>query len=131
NQQGNAGLNALDLRGLGTERTLALVNSRRRVPAMPGTSAIDVSTIPVGLVERVEVITGGASALYGADAVAGVTNFILKRNFQGVQASGSYGASTRGDLGGYDVDILAGTNFADGRGNLTGFVAYSDHSDTV
>lgn len=99
-------MNALDLRGLGTERTLVLVNGRRRVPAMPGSSAVDVSVIPAGLVERGEVITGGASALYGADAVAGVANFILKKDFDGFEFSGMYSGSTRGDLTGYDADIL-------------------------
>lgn len=131
NQEGNAGIESLDLRGMGTERTLALVNGRRRVAAMPGTSAIDIATIPTGLVERVEVITGGASALYGADAVAGVVNFKLRDDFQGLQANGSYSGSTRGDLDGYDLDILAGRNFADDRGNVTFFAAYSDHPDTV
>lgn len=129
NQQGNAGLNALDLRGLGTERTLVLVNGRRRVPAMPGSSAVDVSAVPAGLVERVEVITGGASALYGADAVAGVANFILKKDFDGFEFSGMYSGSFRGDLTGYDADILYGKNFHDGRGNVTGFASYSNHTD--
>jgi outer membrane receptor for ferrienterochelin and colicin len=75
--QSHPGLNALDLRGLGTKRTLVLVNGRRHVPGAPGTSAVDISTIPAGLVDRIVVITGGASAQYGADAVAGVANFIL------------------------------------------------------
>lgn len=131
NLQGNAGLNALDLRGLGTDRTLVLVNGRRRVPAMPGTSAVDVSTIPPNLVERVEVITGGASALYGADAVAGVTNFILKKDYEGVDSSFRYGASTRGDLDSYDFDFLYGTNFAEDRGNVTLFAAYGNQPGTI
>ena len=129
NQQGNAGLNALDLRGLGTHRTLVLVNGRRRVPAVPGSSAVDVSAIPTQLVERVEVITGGASALYGADAVAGVANFILKKDFDGLAFNGTYSGSTRGDLTGYDASLLLGRNFGDGRGNITGFLNYSDHTD--
>lgn len=131
NQLGNAGLNALDLRGLGTERTLVLVNGRRRVPAMPGSSAVDVSAIPAGLVERVEVITGGASALYGADAVAGVANFILKDDFDGLQFSSMYSDSSRGDMPGYSADILWGRNFADGRGNVTAFGAYNSDNGTV
>src|SRR5690606_30999126 len=97
NQQGNAGLNALDLRGLGTERTLVLVNGRRRVPAMPGSSAVDISAIPAALVQRVDVITGGASALYGAGAVAGVANFILKQDYEGLEFTGTYSGPTRGD----------------------------------
>lgn len=121
NLAGNAGINALDLRGLGTQRTLVLVDSRRQVPAIPGTSAVDVSNIPSALVERVEVVTGGASALYGADAVAGVANFILKRDYQGVETNVRYSGSTRGDLDTYGIDVLAGTNFASGRGNVTLF----------
>lgn len=131
NQQGNAGLNALDLRGLGAERTLVLVNGRRRVPAMPGSSAVDISAIPAALVQRVDVITGGASALYGADAVAGVANFILKQDYEGLEFTGTYSGSTRGDLAGYDASILAGRNFHDNRGNVTLFGSYSQHNDTV
>lgn len=131
NLAGNAGVNALDLRGLGTERTLVLVDSRRRVPAIPGTSAVDISTIPSSLVERVEIVTGGASALYGADAVAGVANFILKKDFEGIDASAQYGASTRGDMDEYNFDILAGRNFADGRGNVTVYGFYQTSPSTV
>lgn len=131
NLLGNAGLNALDLRGLGTQRTLVLVNGRRHVPAIPGTSAVDISTIPANLVERVEIVTGGASALYGADAVAGVANFILKKNFQGIDSTFRYGASTRGDMDDYSFDFLAGTNFADDRGNATLFAFYEGAPSTV
>ena len=131
NQRGNAGLNALDLRGLGTHRTLVLVNGRRRVPAMPGSSAVDVSAVPTALVERFEVITGGASALYGADAVAGVANFILKDDFEGFETNASYSNSTRGDMAGYNADFLYGRNFHDGRGNATVFGSYNNSTDTV
>ncbi len=131
NQSGNAGINALDLRGLGTERTLVLVNGRRRVASMPGSSAVDISALPTNLVERVDIITGGASALYGADAVAGVANFILKKDFEGIEANARYGLSTRGDLGGYDLDLIYGKNFAGGRGNFTLFGSYSNSPDQV
>lgn len=131
NQQGNAGLNALDLRGLGTERTLVLVNGRRRVPAMPGSSAVDISAIPAALVQRVDVITGGASALYGADAVAGVANFILKQDYEGLEFTGTYSGSTRGDMQGYDASLLMGRNFHDNRGNISLFGSYSLHDNTV
>lgn len=131
NLGGNAGLNALDLRGLGTHRTLVLVNGRRRVPAIPGTSAVDVSAIPAALIQRFEVITGGASALYGADAVAGVANFILKQDYEGLEASAMYSGSTRGDMPGYNADILYGKNFHDGRGNFTVFGSYNNYTDTV
>lgn len=131
NLAGNAGINALDLRGMGTQRTLVLVDGHRQVPSIPGTSAVDVSNIPSSLVERVEVITGGASALYGADAVSGVANFILKKDFQGVEASARYGGSTRGDLHSYSADVLAGTNFADSRGNVTFYGFYEKQPGTV
>ena len=131
NLLGNAGLNALDLRGLGTERTLVLVDGRRRVPAIPGTAAVDISTVPSNLVQRIEVITGGASALYGADAVAGVANFIRKEDYEGIDTSWRYGGSARGDLHSYSGDILLGSNFADGRGNLTAFAFYQRMPGTV
>ena len=131
NLNGNAGINALDLRGLGTQRTLVLVDGRRHVPAIPGTSAVDVSTIPSSLVERVEVLTGGASALYGADAVAGVANFILKKNFHGIEADARYGNSNYGDFATYDASITAGKNFAEGRGNITVYGFYEREPDRV
>lgn len=125
------GMNALDLRGLGTKRTLVLVSGRRHVPGAPGSAAVDISTIPSSLVERVEVITGGASALYGADAVAGVANFILKKNFEGIDANVRYGNSSRNDMPSYDVDLLYGKNFADGKGNFTLFGYYGVSDGTV
>ncbi|TCM35420.1 MULTISPECIES: TonB-dependent receptor domain-containing protein [unclassified Novosphingobium] len=131
NLAGNAGVNALDLRGLGTQRTLVLVDGRRQVAAIPGTSAVDLSNIPSSLVQRVEVITGGASALYGADAVAGVANFILKKDFEGVEANTRYSASTRGDMDTYGFDLLAGANFADHRGNVTLYGFFENTPGTV
>lgn len=113
---GTAGLGLLDLRGMGTSRTLVLVNGRRHVGASPGSSAVDVNTIPVEWIERVEVITGGASAVYGADAVAGVVNFIMKTSFDGMELRGQRGIA---DEGGFDrsfVSFSAGSDFADGRG---------------
>ncbi|MFC0684071.1 TonB-dependent receptor domain-containing protein [Novosphingobium clariflavum] len=131
NLAGNAGINALDLRGMGTQRTLVLVDGRRQVAAIPGTSAVDLSNIPSSLVQRVEVITGGASALYGADAVAGVANFILKKDFSGIEANTRYSASTRGDMDTYGFDMLAGANFADHRGNVTLYGFYENTPGTV
>jgi outer membrane receptor protein involved in Fe transport len=117
---GTAGLNLLDLRGLGTQRTLVLVNGRRHVGSDVLNNAVspDVNTIPTDLVERVDVVTGGNSAIYGSDAIAGVVNFILKRNFEGVQIRGQGGVSKYGDAGSYFVSATAGTNFADDRGNI-------------
>lgn len=116
---GNPGINALDLRGMGVQRTLTLVDGRRQVPSIPGTSGVDLSMIPSSLVERVEVVTGGASALYGADAVNGVANFILKRDFDGLEANVRYGNSSRWDMPSVTVDGLFGKNFAENRGNFT------------
>lgn len=131
NLAGNAGINALDLRGMGTQRTLVLVDGRRQVPAIPGTSAVDLSNVPSSLVERVEVVTGGASALYGADAVAGVANFVLKKDFQGIDSNFRYGQSTRDDMRSYGFDLLAGTNFAEGRGNVTAFAFYDNQPESI
>ncbi|MCD9088585.1 TonB-dependent receptor [Stenotrophomonas sp. SY1] len=116
---GNVGINALDLRGMGVQRTLTMVDGRRQVPSIPGTSGVDVSMLPASLIERVEVMTGGASALYGADAVNGVVNFILKRDFEGLNANVRYSNSSRGDMPNFNGDVLFGRNFADNRGNFT------------
>ena len=112
---GTAGLNLLDLRGLGTARTLVLVNGRRHVTAQPGTpTSVDVNTIPVDLLERVDVVTGGNSAIYGSDAVAGVVNFVLKRDFEGLRVRAQGGVTGRGDRGTYLVPtILAGKTVAE------------------
>ncbi|NCZ60895.1 MAG: TonB-dependent receptor, partial [Betaproteobacteria bacterium] len=82
---GSDGRASVDLRGLGSNRTLLLINGRRVVPSSLG-GIVDTNTIPLSLLERVDVVTGGASAVYGADAVSGVVNFITKRNFSGVEA---------------------------------------------
>ena len=113
------GTNVLNLRGLGSARTLTLIDGRRSVAGVEGSAAVDVSSIPSALVERVEVLTGGASAVYGADAVTGVVNFILKDDFEGLEVNGFLGANE--DLNGeqYSIDLLAGSNFDNGRGNIT------------
>ena len=115
---GTAGVNFLDLRGLGITRTLVLVNGRRHITASIGDFIVDTNTIPSDLIDRVDVVTGGSSAVYGSDAVAGVVNFILKRNFTGIKINGQAGISSRGDRGIYFVSGTAGTNFAEGRGNV-------------
>ncbi|HVF94465.1 MAG TPA: TonB-dependent receptor, partial [Sphingomonas sp.] len=115
---GATGVNLLNLRNLGTQRTLVLVDGRRHVAGLPGTAAVDVSTIPTDLVERVDVTTGAASAIYGADAVSGVVNFALKRNFAGLTARAQNGVSEYGDGGSRLVAVTAGKNFADDRGNI-------------
>jgi outer membrane receptor protein involved in Fe transport len=123
-----AGLNMLDLRGLGINRTLVLENGRRHVPGASFSSAVDVNSIPKDLIERVDVVTGGSSAVYGSDAIAGVVNFILKRDFKGLQLRSQYGLSEHGDAGQTLVSALAGTNLAGGRGNLTASFEFA-HSD--
>ncbi len=115
---GTTGLNILDLRGLGTSRTLTLVNGRRHVTASAGDFQVDVNTIPFELLERVDVVTGGSSAVYGSDAIAGVVNFVLKRDFEGIEFSGQAGISERGDNARYSISGAFGQNFADGRGNI-------------
>ena len=111
-----------DLRGLGASRTLVLVDGNRYVPqiytAFDGYQ-VDLNQVPPLLVDRIEVVTGGASAQWGSDAVAGVVNVILKKDFEGLEFDIQGGISDRGDNESYRVAALAGTNFADGRGNIT------------
>ncbi len=125
---GGAGLNLTNLRNLGTERTLVLVDGRRHVSSVPGTQAIDINSIPSDLVERVDVLTGGTSAVYGADAVTGVVNFITKRNFEGLTARAQAGITDQGDAGQRLFAITAGRNFAGGRGNIA--IAYEHASES-
>ncbi len=113
------GVNFLDLRNLGSSRTLVLVDGKRHVAGYPGSAAVDINTIPTDLVERVDVLTGGVSAIYGADGVSGVVNFILKKDFEGLRLRAQNGISQRGDAGERFVSAIAGKNFADGRGNIT------------
>ena len=116
---GQAGLNLLDLRGLGTNRTLVLVNGRRHVAGQFDTAAVDINAIPTDLIERVDVLTGAASAVYGADGVSGVVNFILRRDFDGIAARSQFGVSSRGDAANRFASVIAGRNFAGSRGNVT------------
>jgi outer membrane receptor protein involved in Fe transport len=118
---GIAGLNLLDLRGLAPKRTLVLVNGRRHVGADVTSSASvpDVNTIPADLIDRVDIVTGGNSAVYGSDAIAGVVNFILRRDFNGVQVRAQGAEAAAGFGTSYYGSILAGHNFAGGRGNIT------------
>ncbi len=119
------GQGVLNLRGLGANRTLVLVNGRRHVSGVAGAQAVDVSSIPVALIERVETLTGGASSLYGSDAVTGVVNFVLKDDFEGLEANVQTGLSSEGDAFRINADLTWGTNFADGRGNFVVSGAYS------
>jgi outer membrane receptor protein involved in Fe transport len=123
---GTAGLSLLDLRGLGTTRTLVLVNGRRHVTAVPGSLQVDVNTIPVDLLDRVDVVTGGNSAVYGSEAIAGVVNFVLRRDFEGFRIRGQAGVSHYGDRGNQFVSAIAGRNFFDGRLNVAVHAEYSN-----
>jgi outer membrane receptor protein involved in Fe transport len=151
------GVSTADLRGLGPGRTLVLIDGRRLGAGSPNTAisqpAPDLDQIPVGLVDRIEVVTGGASAAYGSDAIAGVVNFILKRNFQGFQLDGqavenwhdNHDAFMQGlvrqfgyapptgsarDGSNRNFSLLMGTNFADGMGNVTAFLSFR-HADPL
>ncbi|MCL9999595.1 MAG: TonB-dependent receptor [Erythrobacter sp.] len=115
---GTAGINRLDLRNLGTSRTLVLVNGRRHVTSSPGTYDVDTNTIPSDLLERVDIVTGGNSAVYGSDAIAGVVNFVMKTDFEGLRLRGQAGLSDEGDAASQFVSLTAGKNFFDGRLNI-------------
>jgi len=119
------GVSTVDLRGLGATRTLVLVNGRRYV-AYDSSQIVDLNTIPAALLEKVEVLTGGRSATYGSDAVAGVINFTTKQNFEGVQANANYRLTGQGDGGTFNSSLLVGKNFAGGRGNIT---LYGDYTN--
>jgi len=113
----NVGARILDLRGLGPERTLVLVDGRRFVPST-NQGTVDLNLIPSALVQRSEVVTGGASAAYGSDAVAGVVNLILDTRMKGIRGQISYGQTDHNDAENYQASLAAGTSFASGRGHL-------------
>lgn len=124
---GSAGINALSLRNLGEGRTLILLDGRRSV----GSTIygwVDINTIPQALVERVEVVTGGASSAYGSDAVSGVVNFILNKKYEGLKIEADSGITTYGDGGNYSGSITGGKSFAGGRGHilLSANIAHQD-----
>lgn len=121
---GSDGSATINLRGIGDNRTLVLLDGRRIVP-FGLDNLTDTNVIPVGLIDRVDIVTGGASSVYGADAVAGVVNFVTKRDFQGVEATSNYRISERGDTARYRGDILFGANLADGKGNVVLGIGYT------
>jgi iron complex outermembrane receptor protein len=118
------GVATADLRGLGSTRTLVLVNNRRYV-AYDANQVVDLNTIPAALIERVDIVTGGRSAVYGSDAIAGVVNFVMKKDFSGVQANANYRINEAGDGGNFNGNLLLGGNFEDGRGNATIYFDYT------
>jgi len=117
------GSSTIDLRGLGQNRTLVLINGTRAVP-FSFRNAVDVNAIPAGLIKRVDVLTGGAAAIYGADAVAGVVNFVLDDEFNGIEISAGYEMPS-GGAEQYNVDAIFGSEIQGGRGNVTGYIGYS------
>ena len=132
----NVGQQFVNLYGLGAQRTLTLVNGRRFVSSSaatvpgpfggaPAGQEVDLNDIPAGLVDHVEVLTVGGAPTYGADAIAGTVNIILKDNYQGVTLETQYGVSNKGDGSSYAARLLAGGNFADDRGNVTVSVEYT------
>ena len=128
----NASKANLDLRGLGSVRTLVLINGRRHVPDAP-TNVFDTNLIPTSLIERVDIVTGGASAAYGSDAVAGVVNFILKNRFEGFTADVRFGVSELGDNHEYNPAFAYGKSFAGGRAHfiIGGDYTHSEGTGTM
>jgi outer membrane receptor protein involved in Fe transport len=118
------GLNLLDLRNLSYVRTLVLVDNHRVVSESTGSAAVDIDTIPISLIDRVDVETGGASAVYGADGVSGVVNFIMKHDFEGIHAKVQLGTSTDGGGSKYTESLAVGRNFDDDKGNIE--IAYEN-----
>jgi len=120
----NIGASTADLRGLGANRTLVLIDGRRVVPAtvagggFANANTVDLNMVPTSLIQRVEVVTGGASSVYGSDAVAGVVNLILDTNLQGLRASMQFGMAEAGDDEEFGISLAGGTGFADGRGRI-------------
>jgi len=129
NNPSNGGQANIELRGLGTSRTLVLLDGKRIIPANP-TGVVDLNMLPASLLQNVEVITGGASAVYGSDAVAGVVNFRL-REMEGIEVDGNWGITDRGDGDEWTVGLTGGTKFADGRGKLMGNVTYSERQEVL
>lgn len=122
---GGVGQATLNLRGLGSSRTLVLVNGQRHVAGVTDSQIVDVSIFAPALIDRVEVLTGGASSIYGADAVSGVVNFVLRDDFEGLEISTQAGLSQAADGFAGSVDLAYGKNLPDGRGNITLAAGYA------
>lgn len=125
NNSGGENFATLDLRGLGPNRTLILLNGER-LPPSTTTGVTDISQIPTGLIQRVDVVTGGASAVYGSDAIAGVINFILRDDYQGLEVTGQTNIAEEGIGFNFAMNGILGGNFADGKGNITVYASYFD-----
>jgi outer membrane receptor protein involved in Fe transport len=125
NAPSNDGQANLSLRGIGSAQTLVLLDGKRLMPA-DGRGSVDVNVLPPALIESVEVVTGGASAAYGSDAIAGVVNFRLRDEFEGLEFDGQWGQTDRGDGQEYSAGILAGISFLDGRGDVSAYLGYAE-----
>jgi iron complex outermembrane recepter protein len=125
NQPSNDGQANLSLRGIGVSQTLVLLDGKRLLPA-DGRGSADLNVLPPALIESVEIVTGGASAAYGSDAIAGVVNFRLRDDFEGVEFDADWSQTDRGDGREVSAGVLAGTAFGDGRGHVA---AYAGHAE--
>ncbi|MGN6121629.1 MAG: TonB-dependent receptor plug domain-containing protein [Sphingomonas oligoaromativorans] len=126
---GSGGFSTVNLRGLGDNRNVVLLDGTRIVPATL-TGVTDLNDIPLALIERVDVLTGGNSTTYGADAVSGVVNFVTRKNFAGLEVDASQQLTQRGDGHVQRIDVTTGANFDDGRGNVVLGIGYQK-SDAV
>ena len=120
----NNGVTTVDLRSLGENRTLVLVNGRRHVAGIVGSQIVDFNTIPTDFIDRIDVVTGAASAVYGSDALAGVINIITQKDFEGLELSAQGGITERGDNENFKIGLKFGSNFADDRGNFVGALGW-------
>jgi len=116
--QYDGGMATIELRNMGVSRSLTLIDGRRRVSGAASSSAVDINMIPPSMIDRIEIITGGAAAVYGADAVTGAVNVITKKDFDGFQVSATAGTSDHGGGSKYQLSLLAGTKFSDDRGSM-------------
>jgi outer membrane receptor protein involved in Fe transport len=124
-QTWDAGIASVSLRNLGTNRSLTLIDGRRRVSGSARSSAVDINMIPAAMVERVEIVTGGAAPIYGADAVTGALNIVTKRHVDGLTGSATSGISQRGDADIRSISLATGSAFAGGRGSVAIGATYS------
>src|SRR5689334_10094508 len=123
------GAATISLRGLGANRNLVLIDGRRATPGN-ASQVVDINTIPSIAIDRVETITGGASATYGADAVSGVVNLIMRKNFKGLEVQAQGGQSERGDGFEYQFGAIMGATLDEGRGNITFAFALNDRDSS-
>ncbi|MBJ7446780.1 MAG: TonB-dependent receptor [Brevundimonas sp.] len=123
---GDGGLSLPNLRSLGSNRTLTLVDGRRHVGSSGGQLSVDIDTIPRLLIENIEIVTGGAASVYGADAVSGVLNFILRKDFEGLEIDANYGMINQNGEANKRISVLAGTNLLDDRLNIYAHAEYEE-----